>query len=380
MSGSGGDNLLRQATYGVSGPDIYSGTAGIALFLAQLYAETGDGTYRATALGAIEQSVHTADQLFQQGQIGFYTGWPGVAVSASQIGRLIGDDTLASVVPRRLVERFPVDLQTHVMDLLSGTAGTVLAFLTLWRNLDNERYLAEAVRVGERLIAAAHHRGSAAWWPTRSLPGRRGLTGFAHGTAGIAFSLLGLYRATADQRFRQAAEAAIAFERRNFHQGLQNWLDLRYPVEGSRFGPAALASSVWCHGSGGIAISRLTAWNVLDDPVNLAEAQTAIEATSRWTEQHLDAFGGQWSLCHGLAGNAAILWWAARWMPDQSATLTRLALRVANAGLATLAPTGDPTALCASDEPGLMLGLAGIGHFYLALANPTIFSVLAPGA
>ena len=45
----------RPATYGVVGPDLYCGTAGIALFLAQLFAETGDRTYRTAARGAVRQ-------------------------------------------------------------------------------------------------------------------------------------------------------------------------------------------------------------------------------------------------------------------------------------------------------------------------------------
>jgi len=245
--------------------------------------------------------------------------------------------------------------------------------------LEDEQLLTSAVSCGDQLLATAKRHGRAICWPVNTFSGRRALTGLAHGAAGIGFALLDLFLATRDDRFRHAAEAAFAFERRNFSPALQNWVDLRFPVEGSRFGPAAVAASVWCHGSGGIAISRLTAWNVLGDDAYLDEARTAIQATSRWTEQHRDSSVGHWSLCHGLSGNAAILWWAARSLPDQSASLTRLVLRVANAGLATVATIGDPAALGDTDEPGLMLGLAGIGHFYLALANPTIPSVLVPG-
>jgi hypothetical protein len=376
---SAGRDAGRVVTFGAIGPDVYAGTSGIALFLAQLYAETGVESFRATALAAMKQAIRTIDRIDEPGSLGFYTGWPGVAATAANVGGLLGDHELAKEIPARFAGRLADVARHSVPDLLSGTAGAVVALLALSRMLEDEQLLISAVSYGDRLLATAKRHGRAICWPVNTFLGRRALTGLAHGAAGIGVALFDLFLATHDERFRHAAEAAFAFERRNFSSALQNWVDLRFPVEGSRFGPAAVAASVWCHGSGGIAISRLTAWNVLGDRAYLDEAQTAIRATSRWTEQHLDTFERHWSLCHGLPGNAAILWWAARSLPEQKASLTRLALRVANAGLAMVVTAGDPAALCDTDEPGLMLGLAGIGHFYLALANPAIPSVLVPG-
>ncbi|HEX7104070.1 MAG TPA: lanthionine synthetase LanC family protein [Nitrolancea sp.] len=370
----------RGATFGAIGPDVYDGTSGIALFLAQLYAETGIGSYRTAALGAMRQGVRLVDQIDAPRSLGFHTGWPGIAATAAQVGILLDDRELTEEIPVRLTGRLVNVTQHRVPDLLAGTAGTVVALLALWRTLGDERLLARAVSAGDQLLVTARRQGTALCWPVNSRSGRRALTGLAHGAAGISFALLDLFRATRDERFRHAAEAALSFERRNFNPALQNWLDLRFPVEGSRLGPAAIASSVWCHGSGGIAISRLTAWDVLGEPVYRAEARTALRATSGWTEQQLERSERNWSLCHGLAGNATILWWAAPRLSDQAATLKRLALRVSAAGLATVEKTGEPSALDATDEPGLMLGLAGIGHFYLVLSNPAIPSVLVPGA
>ena len=376
---SAGRSAGHVETFGAIGPDLYAGTSGIALFLAHLFAETGIEAYRITAQGAMTQAIRTIDRLTEPGSLGFYTGVPGIAVTAATVGVLLGDHELAALIPTRLAGSLSTVTHTSVPDLLSGTAGAVVALLALSRMLENEQLLTIAIRYGDRLLATAKRRGKALCWPVNSPSGRRGLTGLAHGSSGIGFALLELFVATQDERFRLAAEAAFAFERRSFSPALENWVDLRYPSEGSPFGPAAVAASVWCHGSGGIAISRLAAWNVLGDPAYLTEARVAIEATRRWTELHLDAFARNWSLCHGLAGNAVILWRAARWLPDESASLQRLALRVANAGLATVAAAGDLTALCATDEPGLLLGLPGTGHFYLSLANSAIPSVLVPG-
>ncbi len=380
MSLSDGHALDRQPVYGVIGPDVYSGTAGIALFLAQLYAETGEDEYRTVARGAIDCSIAKVEELFEQGHIGFYTGWPGVIASVARVGRLVDDGVLARDVPSQLIDRFSGEPETPQVDLLSGAAGATLAFLSLWRLLDDERCLENAIAFGDLLLSNAKRRGSAAWWPVQTPSGKRAMTGFAHGAAGIAFALLDLFMATQDERYQQAAEGAFRFEHRHFHPKRQNWLDLRYPVEGSRFGPGAFTASVWCHGSGGISISRLAAWKILGDSVYLDEACTGIEATSTWLEQNLSMSEKPWSFCHGLPGNADILLWAAESLPRQKPSLKRLVRSVAGEGQA-VASDGEGTAdFFGMDEPGLFLGHAGIGYFYLRLSNTDIPSLLVPSS
>ena len=48
-------------TVAALGPDLYGGTAGIGLFLAQLHTRMEDDAVRATALGAIRQSLSKSD-------------------------------------------------------------------------------------------------------------------------------------------------------------------------------------------------------------------------------------------------------------------------------------------------------------------------------
>ena len=50
------------------------------------------------------------------------------------------------------------------------------------------------------------------------MPALDGLTGFSHGAAGIALSLLELWGLTNEPRFRQAAEAGFAYERSLFRR------------------------------------------------------------------------------------------------------------------------------------------------------------------
>jgi hypothetical protein len=84
-----------------------------------------------------------------------------------------------------------------------------------------------------------------------------------------------------------------------------------------------------------------------------------------------------WSLCHGLAGNAEVLLIGREVLGNEWDGIAALAREVAHGGIERYAKRGNPW-LCgvSGDTPNLMLGLAGIGYFYLRLAIPAIPSIL----
>src|SRR3954470_10725591 len=54
---SPGPGMPIRPTVTALGPELYAGTAGIALFLSQLYAQTGAEKIRMTARGAMRQAL-----------------------------------------------------------------------------------------------------------------------------------------------------------------------------------------------------------------------------------------------------------------------------------------------------------------------------------
>src|ERR671915_222589 len=85
----------------------------------------------------------------------------------------------------------------------------------------------------------------------------RPLTGFSHGTAGIAWALLELAALTGEEHFRKAALDAIAYERDLFSPEAGNW-----PHLGDDNNPFWVT---WCHGAPGIGLARLCSLRHLDD-------------------------------------------------------------------------------------------------------------------
>jgi class II lanthipeptide synthase len=206
--------------------------------------------------------------------------------------------------------------------------------------------------------------------------GAPGLTGLSHGAAGVGYALLELHRVTRSEPFRATALAAFKYERGLFDPEAGNWLDLSggSDPEERRFLVA------WCHGAPGIALTRLRALDLLDDAGCRADAVAGTRTTREEVRAGLATGSGNYSLCHGLAGNAEILLHARDVLGGAWEAERTLALEVAEAGIERHGATGRWPSGLRGEAPGLMLGLAGTALFYLRLHDPSVPSVLLPGS
>ena len=94
-------------TYASFGPDLYGGTAGVALAAAELYAASGESLFEAVAVGAIEHALSRVGDLPPGASLGRYTGRPGwrsrrLASACCSAGRIF-----ASGEPRSAVISIP---------------------------------------------------------------------------------------------------------------------------------------------------------------------------------------------------------------------------------------------------------------------------------
>jgi lantibiotic modifying enzyme len=107
-----------------------------------------------------------------------------------------------------------------------------------------------------------------------------------------------------------------------------------------------------------------------------ADAEAAVRASKRAMAEGHARRDRDFCLCHGVAGTATFLLLAADVLRDESAR--RCALAAARRGVAAFgdAPRAWPLGLPWGSHPSLMIGLAGIGYFYLGLADPALPSVL----
>ncbi|MFT3776422.1 MAG: type 2 lanthipeptide synthetase LanM family protein [Minicystis sp.] len=236
------------------GADLFEGRSGIALLFAALHRATARPRFgevaRALAKAlSVELHAMTPEQPHDT-LIHGLTGVVSLAYVFPHLAALLDDPALLVAADRasRFITRDALAADRRY-DILSGAAGSLVALLRLARALPDGDAIERAVACGDHLLAQRSEGiGGLRGWKTFE---DRAISGFAHGSAGIAYALLRLHAACGEERFRAAAFEAIALENTTFSAEVGNWPDLRWPQ------PSFAAG--WCHGGPGIALARMEA-------------------------------------------------------------------------------------------------------------------------
>ncbi len=349
------------------GIDLYDGLPGVALFLAYLGAVTQKERYTELARAALKtlQRIVEANKSTIT-RIGGFDGWGGLIYTLTNLGILWNEPALLAEA-ETLVELLPdLIFKDEHLDMIGGAAGCLGSLISLYRCQPSQRTLTAAIQCGDQIISQAQTMEHGVGWLSKGT-GKKPLSGFSHGAAGIAWALLELASLTGEKRFQTTALAAIEYERSLFRPELGNWPDLR------DFSSAILAEkddnqpncmTAWCHGAPGIGLGRLRSLPHIDD----AKIRTEIDTALKTTLAH--GFGSNHSLCHGDLGNLELLLQASLTLdhPQWHDQVNRLASII-------LVSINQHGWLCGVplevETPGLMTGLAGIGYGLLRLAEPT---------
>ncbi|MGZ3901841.1 MAG: lanthionine synthetase LanC family protein [Bacteroidia bacterium] len=344
--------------------DFYAGCSGIGVFLSSLYTVTNDAVFKTHAEGALANSVAL---LKKTGNVpdGLFSGTSGVAVAVIKSGLELNNPSLTIQGIDLLKTLKPVPVDNTQTDLISGAAGTILALCYLKTELDtpiNDAYVKD---LGYYLVRSAKTERTGLSWKTAKNQSYN-LTGLAHGTAGIASSLLKLYEIYGDDVFLQTALGAVTYENSFYSPLKQNWPDLRNISERNFNNRNFNYSNSWCHGAPGIGLSRLYFYQMLGTECFLTDIKAAVSNTIN-NINHIQNY----SLCHGLAGNIDFLLTANQVINETKAD--ELVNRFCNILYAEHIKDHLPVPSGLNDgaeTPGLMLGLAGTGYFLLRCAEP----------
>ncbi|MEU2758800.1 MULTISPECIES: type 2 lanthipeptide synthetase LanM family protein [unclassified Streptomyces] len=314
--------------------DLAGGYTGPALFLAQLAALTGVSRYAEAAREALApvpgllDALHgRADELGALGS-GAYAGLGGIAYTLTEVGTLLSDPEVLDLAGPAVRLSCAANAAEDGYGVRGGAAGGLVALLAVYHATGRPQAWWGAVRCADRLADAP-------------VPDTGG---FADGAAGIGWALLRLVAAGGDTRHRSAGLAALR----------------RATVltdSTTAHGPA------WCEGAAGVALA------IADSPAAREDPEL-----SGWLAARSGELAGAGpladdSLCHGESGLLELLAHSAlpALLPDIRATWVRragtLLASADRAGPQCGTPGGVP-------HPGLLTGLAGIGHGLLRAGFP----------
>ena len=349
--------------------DLYDGLSGIALFLSALQCKTGDPSVIALNEGVMKslkagiRHARKTKILTTPGSLGIGSGIPSVIYALIKIAGMLGDPTciseaseLGTMITHKIVD------EDRSFDLLTGSAGCLLALHALHKVTGDRQALETAVYCGEHLLKhAREHEGEGFGWITLD---NKVLSGYSHGQAGISFALMRLYEVTGDKRYHETAQRAMISENRLFHPDHRNWEDLRTSGDAEEPSPKFMTS--WCHGAPGIGLSRLTAHMVGKGHVFMDDITTAMETTMNCPLYNRD------HLCCGNLGRAEILLHSAsitgngEWREASARLAAQVMRRAQKSGRFTLFNSQNEEVF----NPGFFQGLSGVGYALLRQAYP----------
>ena len=352
--------------------DIYNGLSGIALFLAELWLQIPDSIIKALLDGTVLNILQQHKENPIHNNFGVYNGQLGVGFTLWEIGQKLNNPIWRSKGLEIISSLKQQPLQPYEIDVIGGAAGAIPILLRIHKIEQDALFLEMANKCGQFLINCAVKTKTSWYWNT--IGSKIGMTGYSHGVAGIVSALLDLYHHTQKQIYLEAALFGVQFEREQFIPEQNNWPDLRNPKKDKL--PKCL--TLWCHGAPGIALSRIKAYQLTKKIDFLQEAETALKTTYLAIQKNLEnPQNSNFSLCHGLSGNAEVLLIGGEVfnIPDY----IEIAQKVGNIGIELyeeprtdwLSGVGGASWETKSfyTTPGLMLGNAGIGYFYLRLAT-----------
>jgi type 2 lantibiotic biosynthesis protein LanM len=359
----------------VLGSDLYNGNCGIAVFLAAHAASTGQQSSEELARAALAHVRSTlksrnASRFARAVGIGGGAGLGSVIYALAVIGKLLRDDDLIADACAA-VELFTDDLigADKQLDVLSGSAGSILGLLRLYRDSKSSDALKRAIKCGEHLLGQlCRGAGGDRSWSGERIASRS-LNGLAHGAAGFAYALASLAGVTHREEFEAAASECLAFENSSYSPLRYNWPDLRSDCEPGW-------SCRWCSGAPGIGLSRIAITRVgiwrateIDTRLEMDVRNAVIGAERGWSNQ-FD------TLCCGALGGIEFFYEAgyALQRRDLFETASRRLMEVLN----DAAASGDYRWNAGHRQlnQSLFRGLAGVGYTCLRRVDCSLPNVL----
>lgn len=338
---------------------LYSGTAGILLFLETLNTVTPLDK----RTDALRNRLLHQWQKSSVDELGSHGALVGAAGDLYLANRLQGIRPINSGIIQALVATSGV--VGNDLDYLSGAAGIVVVLSRLAKSHSDmrEALLKAATPHVRQLLDSFTFTVEGGYWNTID---DQPLVGFAHGVSGIAYGLMEFIRVCDDdvliKAIRRVVRASFAWQSVVFDSEAENWPDFRLPE--SRMSDFSYS---WCNGSAGIGLARAKAYGFgyWPDEDLLKDLTFAIGTSVA------GGLGNGQGLCHGDMGVAetcltsGIACRRREWVEYGQSIAAMVADDILMQEGLTTEELGPGV-----DLPGLFSGSAGIGYELLRCYSP----------
>ncbi|MBG0964204.1 type 2 lanthipeptide synthetase LanM family protein [Bacillus sp. SRB1LM] len=334
--------------------DLYNGSLGIVLFLGILAKETNDEKYKKYAVAGLNYIENKLAHTKLQSTSAF-SGYSSLSYVYAYLGKIWSDQKLINQSREYInkIDSLLIKNET-TYDFVGGLSGSLLVLVRLYEEFNFTELKPICDLIAQKLLNQASNQIK-----TNTL-----LTGLAHGASGYAWPLLEYAYKMDQNHLLNDILAILNYENSKVNDNQDNWLDLR---ENESFD----APAFWCHGAGGIGISRLMMSQIIENTNINDDLQKCINVLMT------KGFGTSNTLCHGDFGNLDFLLTYAQVTKNNeyikiSREIGRHVLKQKEEnGQWNLDQHGDVNIL------GFMIGISGIGFELLRLNNPNIPSVLS---
>ena len=371
---------------------IATGTSGILLFYIELYKVTRSPKY----LDYINSSADWISNYCSENPAhhGFYSGRIGAAITLFKIFHITGLEkhrkmALEVTAQFKNITAIPIN---HY-NLQNGLAGTVLGLLYLYPEI-KQSWLLDSIYNGiEILLNNVKLDNTGLYWDTNFFDGisinTKPLCGFAFGAGGVGLLFIHLSECFKNSVYASIGLQALQYEDQFYNGNLNNWPDFRLSVKqknGEKLKSSYLKGDYssfdavcfntdWMHGSIGQLYVRLSAENILKGRYKNAYTDKNLAQLNKTS---LDA--ENYTLATGGGGLGLFLLKLSLEKGDSGYYNTSLALAKAsftNCQSKRFYQFGFSPDIQYEDN-SLLMGVAGIGYYYLQLLSKDEDCILFP--
>lgn len=343
----------------VLGNEMYNGNCGIALFLTQLGKITGNNYYFEYAEKALRTVTDQYRLLYKKRDliIGAFTGVSGLAYTASHLARATSDEEWKQIAEEALLACESHAQNDIFYDFISGAAGALAVTFSakdLLFQCSPEINTRIIKILAKHLSDSVNTDDKGAGW---SQNGKERYAGFAHGNAGINPYLYRAAKELQEDSYLDILKLSGEFEQ-SLYVPSKGW----YRSEKNN-----QITSLWCHGSAGILLSKLL---LRKEGYQSETLSSSIESAIQIVKK--EGFGKSPTYCHGDLGNLAILDFAGQTLNDVSLR-NSVFNTFQEVYTGTIENNWNYKQLKSCNSYGLMIGLSGWG--YSLLSHYTNFKI-----